>query len=240
MANPIKIGTAGWTIPRQNRDEFPAEGSSLERYAARLQVVEINSSFHRPHRISTWQRWRDSVPAAFRFSVKLPKTITHGARLLDCSDLLDDFVNQAGILGEKLAILLVQLPPKLEFDPGVSLPFFIQLSARCPARLACEPRNASWFTPEAGDLLDQHQVARVAADPAICPAAAVPGGWSGLHYWRLHGSPRVYRSSYADRIGSYADLLRECATEASETWCIFDNTASSAAMSDALALAASS
>ena len=73
----IKIGTAGWSIPRQNSDSFRANGSALERYATRFAVVEINSSFHRPHRSSTWERWRDSVPAAFRFSVKLPKQITH-------------------------------------------------------------------------------------------------------------------------------------------------------------------
>src|SRR6476646_4976005 len=115
----MNLGTAGWTIPRQNASAFPEEGSSLERYAARLPVVEINSSFHRPHRVSTWQRWRDSVPATSRFSVKVPKSITHAANLKDCSVLLDAFLGEAGVLGNKLAVLLVQLPPKLELDLDV-------------------------------------------------------------------------------------------------------------------------
>lgn len=232
----INIGTAGWSIPRQNADAFPADGTSLERYAARLSVVEINSSFHRPHRMSTWQRWRDAVPPSFRFSVKLPKTITHQAKLADCSGLVGEFLGEAGALGEKLAILLVQLPPKLEFDLAVAQTFFADLRSRSPAQIACEPRNPSWFTPEAAELYEKHWVARVAADPALSEAASTPGGWQGLRYWRLHGSPVVYRSSYSDRIDHYADLIERFAGRASETWCIFDNTASSAALGDALAL----
>ena len=232
---PILIGTAGWTIPRQNAAEFPTEGTSLERYAARLPVAEINSSFHRPHRASTWERWRDSVPTDFRFSAKLPKTITHQAKLRDCSHLISEFIDQVSALGDKLAVLLVQLPPKLVFDHELADTFFADLKSRSPAQLACEPRNASWFTPEAELLLTEHKVARVAADPALSAEAAVPGGWHSLRYWRLHGSPQMYRSSYSDRISDYADQLL---ASAEPTWCIFDNTASSAATGDALALMA--
>ena len=230
---PIRIGTAGWTIPRQDADAFPSEGTSLERYAARLPVAEINSSFHRPHRASTWERWRDSVPDDFRFSAKLPKTITHQAKLRDCSDLVGEFIDQVSVLEDKLAVLLMQLPPKLEFDHEVADTFFADLKGRSPSKLACEPRNASWSTQEADALLIEHEVARVAADPVKFEGAGIPGGWRGLRYWRLHGSPVMYRSSYSDRIDHYAEQI--LASEA-ESWCIFDNTASSAAMGDALAL----
>jgi uncharacterized protein YecE (DUF72 family) len=230
----IRIGTAGWSVSRQVAERFPREGSALQRYAARFPVAEINSSFHRPHRASTWERWRDSVPDTFRFSVKLPKTVTHERKLVACEDLLDTFMSEAGALGDKLAVLLVQLPPKLAFEASAADAFFTALMGRCGAALACEPRNASWFTPEAEALLVEHRVCRVAADPA-CEGAGEPGGWRGLSYWRLHGSPRMYRSSYADRIGHYARALAQAG---GETWCIFDNTASSAAASDALALQA--
>jgi uncharacterized protein YecE (DUF72 family) len=86
---------------------------------------------------------------------------------------------------------------------------------------------------EADALLKELEIARVAADPSICQAAARPGGWRGLDYWRLHGSPVIYRSSYADRILDYAERLRQ---SRAETWCIFDNTASSAGAGNALAL----
>jgi uncharacterized protein YecE (DUF72 family) len=234
LSSPL-IGTAGWSIPRPLADRFPSEGSALQRYAARFNAAEINSSFHRPHRASTWRRWRDEVPETFRFSVKLAKTITHHRKLVDCEDELDRFAGETGMLGDKLAVVLVQLPPKLAFDRGVAARFFGALRARCSTAIACEPRHASWFESEADTLLEEHRVARVAADPALNEAAAHPGGWRGFSYWRLHGSPRMYRSSYADRIGEYARVLREDAA-ARETWCILDNTASSAAAADALAL----
>jgi uncharacterized protein YecE (DUF72 family) len=235
----IKIGTAGWSIPREIAGEFPAAGSSLERYAARFSVAEINSSFHRPHRRSTWERWRDSVPPAFRFSVKLPKAITHQHKLVGSAQALDAFTEQARVLEEKLAVLLVQLPPKLAFDEAVAASFFAELRARTPAQIACEPRHPSWFAPAPDALLAELGVARVAADPAVCEEAAAPAGWKPLSYTRLHGSPVMYRSSYGDRIAAYAERLKREAAGGQDVWCIFDNTASSAATGDALALISS-
>jgi uncharacterized protein YecE (DUF72 family) len=232
----VNIGTAGWSIPRQVADRFPREGTALERYASRFPVVEINSSFHRPHRLSTWARWRDTTPATFRFSDKVPKIVTHQRKLVDCAEPIAAFVEQAATLGSKLAVLLVQLPPKLAFDAALAEPFFAALAARSSASIACEPRHPSWFTGEVDRWLERRHIARVAADPALCEEAARPGGWRGLGYWRLHGSPAMYRSSYADRIGGYAEALRKEAAAGHETWCLFDNTASSAAASDALAL----
>ena len=231
----IRIGTAGWTIPRDAADRFPTEGTSLERYAARFSAAEINSSFHRPHRASTWAKWGDSVPDSFRFSAKLPKTITHKAKLVDCADLLTTFLAEVAGMGDKLAVLLVQLPPSLAFEPESVAALLLQLTDESSARIAIEPRHASWVEPDADALLIEHHAARVAADPARDPQLARPGGWPGLAYWRLHGSPVIYRSSYADRIDEYADAITTNAAQ--ESWCIFDNTASSAATSDALALA---
>nr|WP_237219884.1 DUF72 domain-containing protein [Sphingomonas arenae] len=209
----------------------------MERYAAQFSCAEINSSFHRSHRPSTWVRWRNSVPEAFRFSVKLPKTITHTRRLVDATELLDAFLSEVAHLEERLAVLLVQLPPSLAFDTGTVERFFADLVRRATVPLACEPRHASWFQPDADTLLGALGVARVAADPARVPAAAEPGGSGTLRYWRLHGSPVMYRSSYGDRITSYAEQMTKAARSA-ECWCIFDNTASSAATADALQLQA--
>lgn len=238
MARAI-IGTAGWSIASAHADAFAREGSSLERYAARFPAVEINSSFHRPHRPETWARWAASVPADFRFSIKLPKTISHERKLVDCTEPLDRFLNEASGLGDKLAILLLQLPPKLAFDADAARAFLRLLAKLSPAALVCEPRHPGWFEAEADALLREHRVARVAADPAILPAAAVPGGWDGIVYRRLHGSPRVYRSAYEPaRLEDYARAIRGELKAGRDSWCMFDNTASSAATGDALALAA--
>ncbi len=168
----------------------------------------------------------------------MPKAITHGQKLADCSKLADEFVEQVAVLSERLAVLLVQLPPKLQFDEPVAREFFGFLRCRTDAAIACEPRHPSWFGTEADTLLEQLAVARVAADPAICAAAAEPSAWGELSYWRLHGSPVIYRSSYLDRIESYAERLRKEISDGRQVWCIFDNTASSAGTGDALALQA--
>jgi uncharacterized protein YecE (DUF72 family) len=235
----IVIGTAGWSIAGKEAGCFPREGSALERYSARFPGVEINSSFHRSHRAATWQRWRDSVPPGFRFAVKVPKSITHQRKLADCADLAACFLEEASGLGDKLAVLLVQLPPSFAFEPALAEGFFADLAARTPAPIACEPRHPSWFEASADALLERLGVARVAADPAVVPAATCPGGWRGLAYWRLHGSPRIYRSAYdAARLDTYAGLIRAEADAGHDAWCMFDNTAASAATGDALRLMA--
>jgi uncharacterized protein YecE (DUF72 family) len=228
------IGTAGWAIPARAADAFPREGSSLERYSARFGCAEINSSFHRSHRPDTWRRWADSVPDGFLFSAKLPKEITHKRRLMDCAEPLAAALAEMAGLGGKLDLLLVQLPPSLAFEPALAEAFFDALRSGWDRNLACEPRHPSWFEPGADSLLAERRIARVAADPARVPAAAGPGGWRGLAYYRLHGSPVTYRSSYDDgRLEAQAERL---AAASSPAWCIFDNTASSAATGDALKL----
>ncbi len=209
----IRIGCTGWAIPTGSADAFPGTGSHLARYAGRLAAVEISSSFSRHHRPDTYARWAATVPPGFRFAVKLPRAVTHDARLgPDGLPALDRFLAAVAHLGDRLGPLLAQLPPSLAFD-----------AARTPAAIACEPRHPSWFTG--------------AGDPAVAPAASCPGGWDGLAYHRLHGSPSVYRSPYADAaLADLAGVLRRAA--AAPVWCFFDNTAAGAAPRDALALAA--
>jgi uncharacterized protein YecE (DUF72 family) len=229
--NTPRIGTAGWSIPKQHAAAFPASGSHLERYAQRFTAVEINSSFYRPHRRATYERWAATVPENFAFAVKAPRAITHDARLAGAEAVLDRFLGEASGLGGKLGPLLFQLPPSFAFDARVVRAFLKTLRAHHDGAVAWEPRHATWFTARAADLLAEHRIARVAADPAVVPAAAEPGGWSGLQYCRLHGAPRVYYSDYsADDIARYAVRMT------ARSWCIFDNTALGAATANALAL----
>src|SRR5580704_5587798 len=164
--SPLRIGTAGWSVPSRYAAEVPAGGSHLERYARRINAVEINSSFYRPHQHKTYQRWAQSVPSGFRFAVKVPKAMTHEQCLDDCGALLDRFAMEVMGLGAKLGVLLVQLPPKLAFEKRVANRFFHELRQRIEVPIACEPRHASWFTRQTNDWLAERHVARVAADPA--------------------------------------------------------------------------
>jgi len=231
-----KVGTAGWALPRAAADDFPAHGSVLERYAALFDAVEINSTFYRSHRPGTYLRWAMAAAPHFRFAVKLPRTITHEARLVNTRSLVTAFRDDALHLGEKLGPLLVQLPPSLAYDAAVAEPFFQELRDLWPTAVVCEPRHPSWFGGEADALVAAHRVGRVAADPAPHPAAATPGGWQGVTYWRLHGSPRMYYSNYGPT--ALRALAADVFAAAGEIWCVFDNTASGAATANALSLQA--
>jgi uncharacterized protein YecE (DUF72 family) len=236
VIDAIRIGTAGWTVPGRYAEDFPSEGSSLERYAARFDCAEINSSFHRSHRPETWERWARSVPEGFLFSAKLSKEVTHRRKLIDCAEPFVASIGEMKLLGDKLAVVLVQLPPSLAFDREVAPRFFELLRGHWEGAVAFEPRHASWFEAEAEGLLVERRIARVAADPPKAPRGGEPGGCGGLNYYRLHGSPIVYRSSYDDgRLEAVATRLKALAARA-PAWCIFDNTASSAATGDALKL----
>ena len=232
----IWIGTAGWNVPRAVAGQFCGEGSHLARYAGVLPAAEINSSFHRPHAQATYRKWAEQTPPSFCFAVKLPRTITHEGRLRRARAPLERILDESSGLGSKRGPLLVQLPPKHDFDARVVSRFFELLRSLHDGVVVCEPRHASWFTPAADALLVKWRVARVAADPPPVEGADRPGGWLGFHYHRLHGSPRKYWSRY-DEPALAAIAARIAGFSGGSAWCLFDNTASGAAAENALLLA---
>ena len=233
MPARILIGTAGWSIPRASAHHFGAEGTHLERYARLVGCAEINSSFHRPHKAATYAKWAAATPRGFQFAVKVPRTITHDLKLRRARQPLSQFLEESSGLGDKRGPLLVQLPPSLTFDPRVAGRFFDLFRSSYQGPAVCEPRHPTWFGPAADRLLERHQVARVAADPAPAEGAERPGGWPGLVYFRLHGSPRTYWSSYDTAfLAGIANALHRSPAMA-PAWCIFDNTASGAALGNA-------
>jgi uncharacterized protein YecE (DUF72 family) len=242
----MRIGTAGWSLSREVAPEFPGEGQPLARYARVLRCAEINSSFHRSHKPQVYERWAAQTPAGFRFSAKLPRSITHEGRLRRAREPLSRFLAEASALGDRLAVLLVQLPPSFAFEARPVRTFFGLLSQLHGGAVVCEPRHASWFTPAADRVLVDLRVHRAAADPARWPEAAQPGGWLGeggdgrgaVVYYRWHGAPRMYWSRYeAGWLQARAEELRRWPADA-DVWCIFDNTAGSGAIANALELRA--
>jgi uncharacterized protein YecE (DUF72 family) len=233
----IRIGCAGWGLSSAVSSSFPGEGTHLERYSHVLTCVEINSSFYKPHRDQTYAHWAQSVPDSFRFSVKLPKSITHDARLADTEALIDEFLHSAGQLGDKLGCWLVQLPPSLPFDHDLAERFFKALRERTTLPIACEARQHGWFTTQAAALLKAHQIAYVDADPIPDECEIKHRADTSLVYVRLHGSPELYKSSYDyTYLDDVARTLHHRAKKTPEVWCIFDNTAEGHSQPNALHL----
>ena len=230
-ARGIHIGLAGWSeAVSRHSSSFPTaldpKTSALAKYATAFSFVEINASFYRQFRAETYAEWADDVPENFRFSVKMHRLITHYTRLKNTT-LLDPFFESVAGLGEKLAVILVQLPPSLIFDPLVARAFFDALRARHAGPITCEPRHESWRQGEALALLADHHVGLVRVD---VPAAERETGHDDSPvYIRLHGTPRRYYSSYGiEQLMQLAEFLR--LNPLRRRFVVFDNTASSAAV----------
>ncbi|HYE88869.1 MAG TPA: DUF72 domain-containing protein [Vicinamibacterales bacterium] len=232
------VAIAGWAVRKEQAHLFAPDGSHLQRYASRFTSVEINSSFYRSHQRETYERWAASVPKRFTFAVKMPKWLTHECALQDTGDALSAFVREIAGLGGKLGCVLVQLPPSLAYDPRTVERFFTALRRRHRGAVVCEPRHSTWFTGAADRRLEAHGVGRVAADPSCGEGGDAPGGAERIAYFRLHGSPLMYHSSYSDRyLAALADRIRVLRRDR-PVWCVFDNTARGAATVNGMALQA--
>lgn len=232
MSGRLFVGTAGWSIPRAFAAQSGGPGTHLERYARLFRGAEINSSFYRPHAATTYAKWAACTPPGFRFAVKIPRLISHELALRRSRAPLQRFLGETAGLEAKRGPLLLQLPGSHAFDARATARFFDVLRSLYDGAVVCEPRHASWVGANAEALLTRYRVARVAADPARAPGLERPGGWPGLVYYRLHGSPRTYWSRYdlafIDALGASLGSLT-----AGDAWCVFDNTASGAAIENA-------
>jgi uncharacterized protein YecE (DUF72 family) len=236
MTERIYIGCAGWSLSRHDRPYFPEQGSHLERYSQVMNAVEINSSFYRPHKRDTYERWAAATPDHFRFAVKIPRSISHDASLSLTDGLLREFRMQVEGLGPKLGWLLLQLPPKLDFHAPSAKAFFRMARADFDCEIACEARHPGWFGEEATALLEEFGAIRVVADPAK-GAPPVHQPTTDNFYIRLHGSPRIYYSSYDDAyLAQMARAMQAHAKAGHSSLCIFDNTAGQQSMPNALTL----
>lgn len=145
----IWVGTSGYNYPEWRGSFYPeklATTKMLPFYAERFSTVEINYTFYRSPTAAILAGWSRQTPAAFKFSLKAPKRITHDARLRDCAEPLRRFVDTAAGLGPKLGTLLFQLPPFFKKDLGVFDAFIQELPRDLSG--AFEFRHPSWFDDE--------------------------------------------------------------------------------------------
>ncbi len=225
----LRIGTAGWNIPLTLRDYFHTGSSHLEGYSQVFNAVEINTSFHKPHKKNTYERWALATPSDFQFAVKMYKQITHVNRLVDSEIYIDSFLGEVSGLQNKLGPLLIQLPPSLDFELEIAESFFNLLRTKFNGRVVLEPRHISWMQLEAVALLHEYNIQRVIVKPVVKPLKSKSNDL--FEYYRLHGSPKMYSSSYDDK---FLDQLAKDVNNSS--WVIFDNTRLGAATQNALDL----
>ncbi|MFQ5745853.1 MAG: DUF72 domain-containing protein [Gemmatimonadota bacterium] len=159
------VGTSGYSYREWKGSFYPADlpnGEMLRHYGSRLPAVEINNTFYRLPKESVLAGWAQQVPADFRFVLKASRRITHFKRLKGAEDETGYLLRTAGALGDRLGVVLFQLPPNLKKDAERLSDFLDGLGA--PERATFEFRHDSWFDGEIYDLLQGKGAALCFAD----------------------------------------------------------------------------
>jgi uncharacterized protein YecE (DUF72 family) len=156
----IAIGTSGWSYSHWTPELYEpglASGRRLERYVQSFGTVELNSSFYRWPRPEAFKSWHDRLPPGFRMSVKAPRGLTHAKKLYAPEEWCERIAAGWHELGDRRAVLLVQLAPGHERDDA-RLDYFL---SRLPEwiEVAVEFRHPSWVDDAVFDLLARHNAA---------------------------------------------------------------------------------
>ena len=150
----LLAGTSGYSYKEWLGHFYPQKlpaASMLRYYAEHLTTVEINNTFYRMPAESMLERWAQEVPNSFAITLKAPRRITHEKRLREAESDVAEFLRRAAALGDKLGVILFQLPPFLRKDVALLRGF---LGALPPdRRVAFEFRHASWYDDEVYEAL---------------------------------------------------------------------------------------
>jgi uncharacterized protein YecE (DUF72 family) len=233
------IGTSGWSYEGWRPSFYgPLPKVHWLRFCARqFTGIEVNATFYRLQRTETFARWRSQTPAGFRFAIKANRYLTHTRRLKEPVAPVQLERDRARALGDRLAVVLWQLPATLHRDLGRLHGFLRALRRWRRVRHAIEFRHVSWFDDEVAALLQRHRVAVCLSDAADWPC------WdtvtTDLVYVRLHGHTATYASGYSGQaLRRWAVRIRQWTRQGRDVHLYFDNDAFGHAPRDALRLLA--
>ncbi len=223
----LYIGTSGWSY-RWQGVLYPEDLKSAERlsyYATRFNTTELNSSFYHFTMAKTIEKWLAETPPSFKFAAKMHQEVTHKRRLVDAEEPVEKFMSRFLAMGERLGPVLVQLPGSLHFDFGVAADFFRMLRGKYPQPVfALEARHKSWFTEQAQELLQDHNITWVITSGG----KRFPGletTTTDTVYLRLHGDEKLYASAYTDeQLERYAYMVHDWLLDGKQVWVFFNNT----------------
>lgn len=227
------VGCSGFYYPDWKGSFYPEDlpkSKWFGFYGAEFDSLELNSSFYRYPTAISLQRWYHLSPQNFSFSVKAPRSITHFRQFKDCGKQLDDFYKLVGEgLQEKLATVLFQLPPN--FDYSVERLERILVSLNSTFVNVVEFRHTSWWQPVVFAALAKKKVVFAGQSHPSLPDEPVVNGEVG--YYRFHGVPRLYYSSYdEEQLADIAQRMRS-QRKLKEAYVYFNNTAEMGAINNA-------
>ncbi|WP_210481193.1 DUF72 domain-containing protein [Naasia sp. SYSU D00948] len=221
----VHIGTSGWSYAHWEDVLYPPGTSSWDRlghYLRHFRTVELNSSYYRWPRTASFASWRRRLPPGFLLSVKAPRGLTHAKRLYAPETWVRRIAECWHELGDKRAVLLVQLPPSFERDDA-RLDYFLGQLPRWMT-VAVELRHPSWHVDDVFALLERHGAAYCVMSGAGLPC--IMRATSSTVYVRLHGPDHdhLYGGSYSDEdLGWWADRIRGWHGAGKEVFVYFNN-----------------
>ena len=236
----VYVGTSGWSYNHWEPELYPPglpPRDRLARYTAQFRTAELNSSFYRWPRSAAFASWRRRLPPGFLLSVKAPRGLTHGRKLYGPEPWIERLRDGWHELGDRRAVLLVQLPPGQPRDDA-RLEYFLRLVPPW-MRLAVEFRHPSWHHDDVLALLEAHGAAYCVMSGAGLPCLLRVT--AGFAYARLHGPDHqhLYAGSYSDAdLRWWADRCREWSQAGRDVFIYFNNDGDANAVRNARALAA--
>lgn len=226
MSRPA-IGTSGWNYAHWKGCFYPEDLPSsqwLEFYSRHFRTVELNVTFYRTPQETTVRKWVNATPEDFVFSVKMNRRITHRHRLSGAEEALETFLAMLSGFGQRLGVVLMQLPPSLRFDRERAESFFEALRRKSPhIRYALEPRHQTWLQKDAYALLRHYEIAFCQADSGgRYPTAEVVT--APFVYLRFHGPGALYASAYTDgQLRAVAEKIRAWRDQGLDAYAYFNN-----------------
>ncbi len=233
----VYVGTSGWNYDHWKDCFFSGVRRQewLQFYAARFDAVEVNATFYRRLDYNTYKKWRNTTPDYFRFCIKANRYLTHSKKLNDPLSAVCEERDRARALGQKLAVVVWQLPITFRKNAERFRTFAKALDHWRYARHAIEFRHRSWFDDEVADCLRHHRIAVCQSDAADWPLW--DAATTDIVYIRLHGHTRTYVSRYNKRsLDRWLKKIEVWASERRDVHVYFDNDADGAAPRDALRL----
>jgi len=228
----IFIGTSGWQYGHWKGIFYPEElkySEWLSYYCKYFSTVEVNVTFYRDVRVSTFEKWYQLTPENFQFSVKLSRQITHFNKLKVNKDLIESFIQKYSTFKYKLGIILIQLPPGLKFDVNLITDFINMLDKKY--KYTIEVRNKTFINDNFFEILKQNNIAFCIADSAgRFPYYETIT--ANFIYVRLHGSQKLYASEYSDE--ELIEWANKIKVWDKDTYIYFDNDYMGYAVKNAL------
>lgn len=226
-AAPIRLGCAGWWYKEWIGPLYDADKSMLQQYSSIFDTVEIDSSFYKFPDKGTILGMTRYTPRGFLFTAKMNKRFTHElclkldenteTKLDSFCELFDPLLAQ-----DKLACMLIQLPPSLKRNDDLLEGFLAALPRRYDYSI--EFRHPSWLESSTWTTLRKYNVAYCIVDEPLLPPEVHVTSDIGYIRWHGKGEGLWYDYRYTrDQLIEWLPRIEEVRANAKQTFGIFNN-----------------